>query len=323
MIADEAVAATVTLLEDSGVAAWIEGELRARRRRPGRPRQLSVLALLSALLLLATDDRALHLSAATDVLYARLSDAAKAALGVRGTVRDRRSFLARYRQVRYLFAAVCSVLDPSGLLKNRRLEMAEFERRCRAVSDEEAAARRARLEWFMGQLLAASVATMEQGSPRPALAYGLDATAVALFSRGPSRRAGLCASDPDGAWYVRDGDHREREDHKGRPRSRVAWALEATVLTTAPTEPGALGAYPTSWSGWPWAGPGSIPVPLRCACSKVHWTVVFLRDRSGSTGPIRPPSPPGSTCRCGPWASTWSSTIASTNWGARPTATEH
>jgi hypothetical protein len=73
MIADEEVAATVTLLENSGVAAWIEGELRARRRRPGRPRQLSVLALLSALLLLATDDRALHLSAATDVLYARLS----------------------------------------------------------------------------------------------------------------------------------------------------------------------------------------------------------------------------------------------------------
>ena len=77
MISDQDVAATVALLEDSGVAGWIEGELCARRRRPGRPRQLSVLALLTALLLLAIDDRALHLTAATDVLYLRISDAAK------------------------------------------------------------------------------------------------------------------------------------------------------------------------------------------------------------------------------------------------------
>jgi hypothetical protein len=150
MIADEEVAAIKDLIEQSGVAEWIEDELSARRRRPGRPRQLSVRALLCALLLLATDDRALHLSAVTEVLYLRLSDGAKAMLGVGGTISDRRTFLARYRQVRYLFAALCSVLDPSGLVKNRRLDMAEFARRCRTVSDEEAEARRARLEWFMG-----------------------------------------------------------------------------------------------------------------------------------------------------------------------------
>ena len=39
---------------------------------------------------------------------------------------------------------------------------------------------------------------------------GLDATPVPLFFRGPSRRTGLSASDPDGGWYVREGDHRER-----------------------------------------------------------------------------------------------------------------
>ncbi len=259
MISDQDVAATVALLEDSGVAGWIEGELCARRRRPGRPRQLSVLALLTALLLLAIDDRALHLSAATDVLYLRISDAAKVTLGVRGTVSDRAVFLARYRQVRYLFASLCSVLDPSGLVKNRRLDMVEFARRCRTVSDEEAAASRARLELFMGHLLSASVATFDEGAARPALAYGLDATPVPLFSRGPSRRAGLCASDPDGAWYVRDGDHREREDHKGRPRGRVAWALELTALTTAAPVPGTLGAYPNLIVGLALDRPGIDP----------------------------------------------------------------
>jgi hypothetical protein len=259
MIADEEVTASVEFIERSEVAEWIEDELCARRRRPGRPRQLSVRALLCALLLLATDDRALHLTAVTEVLYLRLSDGAKAALGVDGTASDRRAFLARYRQVRYLFAALCSVLDPSGLAKNRRLDMAEFERRCRTVSDEEAETRRARLEWFMGQLLAASVATFDQGAARPALAYGLDATPVPLFSRGPSRRAGLCASDPDGAWYVRDGDHREREDDKGRPRSRVAWAIEVTALTTAACTPGTIGAYPNLVVGLALDRPGVDP----------------------------------------------------------------
>jgi hypothetical protein len=259
MIADEEVAASVELIEHAGVAEWIEDELCVRRRRPGRPRQLSVRALLCALLLLARDDRALHLSAATEVLYLRLSDAAKATLGVGGTICDRRTFLARYRQVRYLFAALCSVLDPSGLVKNRRLDMAEFARRSRCVSEQEAEGRRARLELFMGQLLLASVATFDQGAGRPALAYGLDATPVPLFSRGPSRRAGLCASDPDGAWYVRTGDHREREDDKGRPRGRVAWALEATALTTAAPTPGTLGAYPNLVVGLALERPGIDP----------------------------------------------------------------
>ena len=109
------------LIEHSGVAEWIEDELVARRVVRDAPASSVCWPCSCALLLLATDDRPLHLNAATEVLYLRLSDAAKATLGVRGTAVDRRSFLARYRQVRYLFAALCSVLDPSGLVKNRRI----------------------------------------------------------------------------------------------------------------------------------------------------------------------------------------------------------
>lgn len=57
---------------------------------------------------------------------------------------------------------------------------------------------------------------------------------VPLYSRGPSRRSGRPASDPDGGWYVREGDHRGEEDHRGRVRGKVFWALEATILTMAP-----------------------------------------------------------------------------------------
>jgi hypothetical protein len=258
MIPDRDVERCALLIERSGVAAWLEEELRARRRRPGRPRELNVAALLVALLLLATDDRALHLSAVTDVLFSRLSKRARTTLEVMGVVRDRRSFLARYRQVRYLFSKVASVLDPSGLVKNRRLSLEEFAQRCCSLSEEEEIAARERLESFMGRLLRASVEEFSVVSPRD-LAYGLDATAVPLFSRGPSKRTNLCASDPDGGWYVREGDHREREDHRGRTRSRVAWALEATVLTTASGTPGTLSSFPNLVVGLALTRPGIDP----------------------------------------------------------------
>ena len=38
-----------------------------------------------------------------------------------GTVTTQRAFLAACRRVRYCFGAICSVMDPSPLPKNRRL----------------------------------------------------------------------------------------------------------------------------------------------------------------------------------------------------------
>jgi hypothetical protein len=259
MVSDEAVENAQALIDRSGVALWLEDELWLRQRGPGRPRALRVSALLCALLLLASDDRPLHLSGATELLFCRLSETARATLGIEGRADDRRSLLARYRQVRYLFSAISSVLDPSGLLKNRRIKEDEFAERCTALSAEAAELARARLERFMGDLLSASVDEYPGGLPPGALAYGLDATPIPLFSRGPSRRAGLCASDPDGGWYVRDGDHREREDHQGRPRSRVAWALEATVATTASGAPGTIGSFPNLVVGLALGRPGTDP----------------------------------------------------------------
>jgi hypothetical protein len=87
---------------------------------------------------------------------------------------------------------------------------------------------------------------------------GLDATPVPLFSRGPSRRTGLCASDPDGGWYVREGDHREREDDKGKPLRKICWALEATIAVTA-RPPGAPPATPNLATAMAMTRPGEDP----------------------------------------------------------------
>ena len=112
-------------------------------------------------------------------------------------------------------------------------------------------AARGRLEAFINALLESSISVLT-GEESAAYDGGtsLDATPVPLFSRGPSRRSGLCASDPDGGWYVREGDHREREDNTGKPLRKIAWALEATIAATA-RPPARHPQHRTSRSAWP------------------------------------------------------------------------
>ena len=127
------------------------------------------------------------------------------------------------------------------------------------MTPAQARAARGRLEAFINGLLEASICVLT-GGERAAYdgGTGLDATPVPLFSRGPSGRAGLCASDPDGGWYVREGDHREREDDKGKPLRKIAWALEATIATTA-RPPGAPPAHPNLAVGLALTRPGEDP----------------------------------------------------------------
>ena len=127
------------------------------------------------------------------------------------------------------------------------------------MTPAQAQAARGRLEAFLNALLEASISALT-GEEHAAYdgCTGLDATPVPLFSRGPSKRTGLCASDPDGGWYVREGDHREREDDKGKPLRKIAWALEATIATMA-RPPGAPPAHPNLAIGLALTRPGEDP----------------------------------------------------------------
>ena len=150
-------------------------------------------------------------------------------------------------------------MDPSPLPKDRRLTQDDLKARTRKMAPAQAEAARGRLEAFLNALIEASI-TVLTGEERAAYdgCTGLDATPVPLFSRGPSKRTGLCASDPDGGWYVREGDHREREDDKGKPLRKICWALEATIATMA-RPPGAPPAHPDLAIGLSLARPGEDP----------------------------------------------------------------
>ena len=176
-----------------------------------------------------------------------------------GWPRTERAFKAAYRRVRYCFGAIRSVMDPPPLPKNRRLTEQDLKARARPMTPAQAQAARDRLEAFINALLEASISALtEEELGAYDGSAGLDATPVPLFSRGPSKRTGLCASDPDGGWYVREGDHREREDDKGKPLRKISWALEATIATMA-RPPGARPAHPNLAAGLALTRPGEDP----------------------------------------------------------------
>ena len=255
-VSDQTVAFAAELIDRSGKAPVIEAAL---AHRTGRPRPLPVRAVLTALLCLALDDRPLFLTDVTRLLFQQLPETSRRLLGVPGTATTGRAFKAAYRRVRYCFGAICSAVDPSPLPKNRRLSQADLTARTRPMTPDQAEAARSRLEAFINALLEASISalTSEELGAYDGSA-GLDATPVPLFSRGPSRRTGLCASDPDGGWYVREGDHREREDDKGKPLRKIAWALEATIATMA-RPPGAPPAHLNLAAGLALTRPGEDP----------------------------------------------------------------
>ncbi len=255
-VSDQTVAFAAELIDRSGKAPVIEAALAqadwAAPPAAGR-------AVLTALLCLALDDRPLFLTEATRLLFCQISGTSRRMLGVTGAITTQRAFLAAYRRVRYCSGAICSVMDPSALPKNRRLAGPDLKARTRPMTAGQAEAARGRLEAFINALLEASISALT-GEERAAYdgCTGLDATPVPLFSRGPSKRTGLCASDPDGGWYVREGDHREREDDKGKPLRKIAWALEATIATMA-RPPGAPPAHPDLAIGLALARPGEDP----------------------------------------------------------------
>ena len=255
-VSDQTAAFAAELIDRSGKAPVIEAAL---AHRTGRPRPLPVRAVLTALLCLALDDRPLFLTEATRLLFCQLSPSSRSLLKVTGTVTTQRAFLAAYRRVRYCFGAICSVMDPSALPKNRRLTEQDLKARTRPMTPAQAEAARGRLEAFLNALIEASICAL---TGEELAAYdgsaGLDATPVPLYSRGPSKRTGLSASDPDGGWYVREGDHRDREDDKGKPLRKIAWALEATIATMA-RPPGAPPAHPNLAAGLALTRPGENP----------------------------------------------------------------
>jgi hypothetical protein len=241
-VTDDTVAFAAELIDRSGRAPVIEAAL---AHATGRRRGLPVRAVLTALLCLALDDRPLLLTEVTRLLPPSVGFFPPPARRPRRRCCHRARLPGRLPPCPLLLSWDLLGRRPLPAAENRRLTEPDLQAAARQITPAQATAARDRLESLINALLEASI---KQEKADFDGSTGLDATPVPLFSRGPAKRAGLAASDPDGGWYIRDGDHREREDHKGRTVKKIAWALEATIATTA-RPPGAQPArtWPSAW----------------------------------------------------------------------------
>jgi hypothetical protein len=236
------------------VSAWKAEEVKGPG---GRPVMFPTRALLVAFVVCALSDKPLHLTRVCEVMFRQLSPAWRQALGIPDPPpeHDRRAWEACYRNVRTRFHDMVDLIDPSPEPKNRRLDHETFEARTAErqaqLTDEEWSERYRRLEYFINQILEASISLV----PREVIrnwkgSVGVDATLVKSPARAQkqrrltrSRRVRpeilVHSADSGAAWYRRDGDHRDDtgEDGGSTGRGKLAWGREATLVISGSESP--------------------------------------------------------------------------------------
>lgn len=206
MIRHRDVRETIAWVDRSGVAAQIEALLRPTNR--GRPRQLTVRALLVGIKLAIDTAKTACLTDVHTVLTEQLSPSARWELGVTDPTRGTTITLP---QVRRLLSAIQTKLDPPP---------------ARDGGPDQPTVDGSTLQDLLDQMLAA---TMPADLPHPG-GYAVDGTGTWSWARG--KRRGEHSADPDARWGVKT--------HKsGRTEAYFGYELHALVRINPVTAPGA------------------------------------------------------------------------------------
>jgi len=213
---DKDVQAAVAFITATGLVDFFTTRINAGKKKPGRPARTSVLAVLLAMWLAANDGRGMLLTKFRDVLFHRISPAMQTLVGVRDTTcpNDPREALlfdrAAEASVRRTLHRMLNQIDPSIYPKNRIRPWTELQALARNLSEDEQQDMQNRLDWVCNQMLDAAFQTL----PRPIRrqyrgSACIDATPLKLPAMGLTADSPIASADPDGGWYVRDGDHRD------------------------------------------------------------------------------------------------------------------
>ena len=179
------------------------GPASPNRSPSGRPRTAGDLegvqrpsrcALLVAMVLCATTNEPLLITSFRDVLFRRIGPAMRTELGIPlppGAL-DARGWEAVYRNLRTRFHGLVDLMDPSPSPKNRRMANDQFllalQLRRSQLADEDWSEREQRLEWFVNQILEASLQMLPREVRRRWKgSVAVDATVVPAFARPEPR----------------------------------------------------------------------------------------------------------------------------------------
>lgn len=212
---DAQVRWAIDVVERIGALEALAVFAEAERKSPaGRPESFPLKATIVAWLLAAVTRQAMFLSTVRDIMFCQLSPAMRTELGIPDppAADDARGWAACYRNVETRWTKLVDLLDPSPLPKNRRLNAEDYEAAIAKAkarrSDEERSIRYERLEWFINQIIEASLPPEVLGSWCGTVA--VDATFVPAFSRGQRHTKGedgytadlrRSSSDPDAGYF--------------------------------------------------------------------------------------------------------------------------
>jgi hypothetical protein len=243
-IDDQRVALTIRLIEVSGICARVakwrsEDQEKAGKGHGGRPGNLDDRVVLVLLLVLALEGSPLLVTRMAEVIEDRLSREAKAMLGINP---DQTRDTGWYDRCWRAFHSLVDVIDPFPGPRNRLLTTDEWAEIIAARDPEESERKQERLDWVTNQLLEVSMQAMPRSVRRKWKGnVCIDATPVAAFGkRGTTKGSDRVSSEPDGSWYVREGDHRDPGDDRGKQYRKTLWGWEATLAvmsTNAPSGP--------------------------------------------------------------------------------------
>ncbi|MCK2199672.1 hypothetical protein [Corynebacterium callunae] len=219
--------------------------------RGGRPAIVSDRAILIIFLIVATSGHPLHLTQCASLLTdPDTTDKALELLGLPS--RDEARALGDAYKITYrrwydrlwrAFKRVLCRIDPfSDIPHWRRLTKKEYDE-IMAKHDEE----REKLCWarateFFNRLIAASMEELSQHYRDNWLGdLAVDGTFIAGSQRGTRKNLrdnDLVSSDPEGGWYVREGDHKGTQVALAKTKTEPRWGYEATIVAGVMTDQG-------------------------------------------------------------------------------------
>lgn len=206
-----------------------EDRLRAGKGLGGRPKVIGDRALLAVWLTLAATFQPMHVGSMAQLMEG-LDDEILDELGIVRSAVTPDWYSRCWRSLHSLL----DLIDPHpircGLGGDRRTKMtkAQFDALVAKRDPEETARRAERLAWSANALVEASLLECPREIRRRWQGNAaVDGTLVRAWgAEGTSKRSNWVASEPDGGWYCRGGDHSDTKANG----ERIGWGWELTLV---------------------------------------------------------------------------------------------
>jgi len=255
-ISDSAVAGALSIVDGTNLVARVEMwriEDAKDRHAGGRSRAVDDRAIIALLVLLALEGLPLFVSNVADLIENRLSAKARGLLRVRQLAADGDDWYDRSSRAVH---RLLSVIDPYPSPHKKRISAQDFKVIEAKRDPDEVQRREERLNEFANTLVLATWQMVPREIRRRWSGnICVDATPVKAFARGYSKRNPKTV-EHDAAWYVRDGDHRDTGDMKGRTHSKFIFGWEATIVVATSNDPSKPADFPLLATGMAFDKPG-------------------------------------------------------------------